>query len=907
MAQEVRSANAGGDIPRLKPNQIIECRGGIWRFIREDRGLWELELLRQGSHYSEFPVKVWAIPQLEKSTLRVLKSHEAYTPYPSTENQRNAKYYKPLLTLRKNSALEDRNNSKEPITAKQCAIEIKPWQFEPWRRIVDALPFPRILLADDVGLGKTTEAAIILTELTRRKRAERVLIIAPQHLSEKWQDELYERFGLAFEIYNRTTRERLNEKGVKNPWQVVERVIVSRDFVKRWENLKPLENVKWDVIIIDECHHFVKDLNQSQKRLRELAEKIVYNSPGLILLSATPFTGDKEQFNSLIQLIDPKFYDRTAQSKWNPNDPCIVRRNKNFLSKNENETFNDREIHHHEINMEDLSKDEVTAIAYIAKDLLISRGRKDRQHWDMLLEEVVKKRLSSSWAAFYETVSGDKKLSKWFTDETRNAVKKLVEKHDSSKLRTLASVIKTKIFKEDPKSKIVIFTEAIPTMEYIQEYLIKALSLNQHELAVLDGNTPREERLKIEDNFSNPSSQLKVLVATDTISEGKDLQHACNHLIHFELPWSFVKIEQRNGRIDRLGQKKVPHIHNIIFNTQITPDQRVIKRLLEKVEKASKSIGSVNQIIEIIGEINLSGEQNLDEVEKQIEKRINSIQGQNDEFGFSFANFTAQSTSPVVEQSNEDKISQFQIMVETVEGKMVPNGNAPHEYQLSLPSGWTISGLDAVGEESYPSEEKPWRITFNPERYLEYERDRREHGESRTPLHFIGPVHPIYLQVETRFRLGLERGGFPIFHVTGGIFPEIILAELTVRSKTSRIVAQKIVAIELNTFKEVDFSLLGEFKSTTKPVSLPDKDKWNKLEDVLSSLCKKYISTLKTSYDTHLEKYLVEQQSLEKEAQKNSKVYGVQERKEWLEDFWMIDTESVQFQVTALLVNEGRR
>jgi superfamily II DNA or RNA helicase len=88
-----------------------------------------------------------------------------------------------------------------------CAIEYKEWQFEPWNRIIERLPFPRILIADDVGLGKTTEAAIILAELTRRRRADRVLIVAPQHLCEKWQDELFNRFGLAFEIYNRATRE----------------------------------------------------------------------------------------------------------------------------------------------------------------------------------------------------------------------------------------------------------------------------------------------------------------------------------------------------------------------------------------------------------------------------------------------------------------------------------------------------------------------------------------------------------------------------------------------------------------------------------------------------------------------------------------------------------------------------
>ena len=268
--------------------QIVSCRGGVWRFVRKEGDFWLLELLRQGSHYAEEVVQVWAIPLLEAATLQKLKPSEAFIPsLPNSEQAQKKELYAPFLAVRKNKMLVDWRASKEPQTARQCAIEIKTWQFEPWRRIVDALPFPRLLLSDDVGLGKTTQAAIIIAELTRRKRAERVLIIAPQHLCEKWQSELYERFGLAFEIYSRKSRERLSSRGVKNPWQVVEKVIVSRDFIKRWENLKPLQNIKWDCIVIDECHHFVRDKNNATKRLRDLADKIVYNSPALLMLSAT--------------------------------------------------------------------------------------------------------------------------------------------------------------------------------------------------------------------------------------------------------------------------------------------------------------------------------------------------------------------------------------------------------------------------------------------------------------------------------------------------------------------------------------------------------------------------------------------------------------------------------------------
>lgn len=905
MAQEVLTSTGKG-IPKLKPNQLIECRGGVWRFLQESNGLWELELLRQGSHYSEAPVKVWVIPQLEKDTLRVLKPSEAYTPYPSEENRQKSKLYKPMLAARKNKVLEDRRDSKEPQTAKQCAIEIKPWQFEPWRRIVDLLPFPRVLLGDDVGLGKTTEAAIILAELTRRRRGERILIIAPQHLCEKWQDELYERFGLAFEIYDRYTRERLNDRGVKNPWGVVEKVIVSRDFVKRWENLKPLENVKWDCIVIDECHHFVKDKNQSTKRLRELADKIVYNSPALLLLSATPFTGDKEQFNSLIQLIDPKFYMPEYLEQWNRNNPYLIRRNKKFLSESENEVFFQREIVHHEIDESSLSKKELEVIHLVDAELINSRGRADRKHWDMLLEEVAKKRLSSSWKAFYETISGDKKLGTWFSESTKKKINSLIENYDSGKLKRLSDILEKEILTKDNKSKVVIFTEAIPTMEFIKDYLVNKCKYKKDEVAVLEGSTSRTIRLQIEEDFANPSSKLKILIATDTISEGKDLQHTCNHLIHFELPWSFVKIEQRNGRIDRLGQNATPYIHNLVFNSKVTPDQKVIDKLQSKVEKAGQSIGSVNQIVEIIGDLSYSQLLESEKLDKEIDKQIKSVESNQEEFGFSISDFTAQSNSPIIEDDEIDRISQFQIMLESVGGKLIPNGKAQHEFKLSIPDDWEIHGLDIVGEDTLPTESTPWRITFNPGRYLEYEEYRRGNGDhDRYPLHFLSPIHPIYQQVESRFRLRLEKGGFPIFHVQGGIFPEVILAELTVRSKSSRIIAQKIIAIELDKHKEVDISLLGDFKPLDRPISLPSAKKWEKLEGTLTKKSKEYIDSLKQSYDKHIEQFKKDQKNLSSKEINNKDV--IMSRQGWIDDFWVIDTDSIQFQVTALLIDEGRK
>ena len=196
---------------------------------------------------------------------------------------------------------------------------------------------------------------------------------------------------------------------MRNPWEVVEKVIVSRDFLKRWENLKPLENVDWDVIVIDEAHHFVKEKSKGPSRLRELAEKIVYRSPGLLLLSATPFTGSTEEFQSLLRLIDPKFHDKESASHWDASNPHLVRRLKSNV-KAHGEDIKFREIRNVVISEDDISEKELECLRSVHNELSEESSRANREYWDRLLEETARKRLSSSWSAFLKTIKNSQQL-----------------------------------------------------------------------------------------------------------------------------------------------------------------------------------------------------------------------------------------------------------------------------------------------------------------------------------------------------------------------------------------------------------------------------------------------------------------------------------------------------------------
>jgi superfamily II DNA or RNA helicase len=889
MAQRKRSVSFSP-----KQGSLVECRGATWRFLGTDHGFWHLELVKEGPQFAENPVRVWALPELESDTLRLLDDAHALAPVPEDSQREKGRFYKPLIQARVNHSIQDGGESLLPKTALHCAIQHKEWQFQPWKQLSSDLPFPRILIADDVGLGKTTEAAIILAELTRRRRAERVLVVAPQHLCEKWQDELYERFGLAFEIYDRDTRVRLHDQGVKNPWEIVERVIVSRDFVKRWENLKALECVTWDVIVIDECHHFVRDKNEAPSRVRELAEKIVYTSPGLILLSATPFTGSKAEFQSLLKLLDPKFHNAADAERWDPCNPYLIRRLKDSVKKH-GEIIQDRVIQKVEVKEKDLSPPEKKVLDQVRTVIEEHRFAPDAAPWDRLLEETVRKRLSSGWRAFRDTISGNQRLATWFPEDLKKQVSDLVIRFESAKLRALQKLLQG-IAKNDPKAKVVVFTEAIPTQDEIYEFLTQKGGYGDDAVAKIHGSTPRDERFDIEDRFANPASNLRILVATDTIAEGKDLQHACHHLVHFELPWSLVKIEQRNGRIDRLGQNETPYIHNLIFDTAATPDQKILDRLGEKLERARSALGSVSPIIASFDALSmdaLGSEGAAQELEFQIDKASEEA----NQFGLGSGSVTALSGGPLVDHEDFDlRRLNLSVMLEALGGKLEPYGKVEHQFLLTLPAGWELPGLEALGE-GYPDGDNPWRVTFHPKIYLDYEAYRRQHGEGKEPLRFLSPVHPVITQIESRFRAQLAQKGYPVFMVQGSAHAEMILVEFSARSPSSRIMAQKLVALELKSFREVDIDVLSrDLAGADGKGTLPAGAQWAKVQEMLQERATAFAKSLAQQYEARATTYRREQEQLPKD------LPGRTAREQWIKDLWTVDVTQAHFQILALLI-----
>ena len=883
--------------PNIEQGQYVKCRGNVWRVIGERDGFVELELLKEGLSFSETQERVWMIPDLEVNTLEVLSNDSFLAEDPKKNQLFEGKLAGTYILNKSENVTENVRGSSEASVGRFCGIDYKEWQFEPWNRLATQLFFPRILIADDVGLGKTSEAAIILAELTKRKRADRVLIITPQHLTDKWQDELYERFGLPFEIYNRDTRARLSDRGVINPWNVVEKVIVSRDFVKRWENLKALEKVSWDMVVIDECHHFVKDNAQAPTRLRDLAEKIVYNSPGLILLSATPFTGSDAEFHSLLSLVDPKYSDSKHANTWDSKNPYLVRRLKSDVQK-AGEVFPERKIIDLVMEYADLGVKEKSLIDKVTRVFDQKSAAKDESGLaEKLLLETARKRLSSSWHAFSMTVSNSPAIRAWFDDNLVTEISNFAAGESSAKYERLYKYLKE--ITNETKSKVVIFTESIDTQEAVAQYLVQKGRLAGSAVACINSKTATSDRLDIEDNFANAESDLVVLIATDSISEGKDLQHACHHLIHFELPWSFVKIEQRNGRIDRLGQNSTPTVAYLVYDTPATPDQRILARLKDKLDLAKKKLGSVSPIVAALEDI-----RDFSQGEAKIEEKIAETTKNAEDFGLSEKDTNkitpaSASASLKLKLSDDTRIASFKLMITSLKGSLTQYGSTSDQYVISLPeqNSWEFPGLLEIGESSPDG----WRITFNPKTFLGYEKNRRKYGEDRNPLRFISPVHPLFMQVELRFRNLLEQNGYPVF-ISNSIKSDLLLVEYSARSSSSRIVEQKLVAYDLSTKVEVSLEELKKF-TPASGAKLEETNKVSKFKSYLEQEKVKYSSEISARYKETSRLLNVEQSQIEAKVGSDKK--AILARQGWIDSLWTIGEDQTTYQIIAYIQKKG--
>ena len=499
-------------------------------------------------------------------------------------------------------------NDEQIHVAHRAAMDMVPYQLDPALQALKQ-PRQRILIADAVGLGKTLEAGVLVTELMQRGRGQRILVLTLKSMMTQFQKEFWNRFTIPLTKLDSAGLQRVRSRipGNHNPFYYFDKSIISIDTLKQDNEFKGyLEQAYWDIIVIDEAHN-VADRGTSSQRA-QLAQLLASRSDTLIMLSATPHDGRARSFASLMNMLDPtaisdpeEYGKEDFQSKG-----LVVRRFKKDIRDQVETEFKERTVHSLK---NPASAEEEAAYEALLDIPFTYRGKFDPEKQGHLIRIGLQKALFSSPAACL--VSVEQRLIKLRDgDEINEDVQSEINALESfslslrnigleswSKYQAFISLIKGKAFnwnKKNTDDRLVIFSERLETLRFIEERLIDELKLKADQITQLHGGMSDIEQQEIVEAFGKPETKLRVMLCSDVASEGINLHYLSHRLIHFDLPWSLMVFQQRNGRVDRYGQTQEPHIYYLMTesdNETIRGDTRILEILQQKDDQAYKNIG----------------------------------------------------------------------------------------------------------------------------------------------------------------------------------------------------------------------------------------------------------------------------------------------------------------------------
>ncbi|WP_231137672.1 helicase-related protein [Rhodococcus opacus] len=693
---------------------------------------------------------------------------------------------------------------------------------------------PRILIADAVGLGKTLEIGMILSELVRRGRGERILIVTPKHVLEQMQHELWCRFALPFVRLDSAGIQKVRQKlpATRNPFTYFKRAIISIDTLKSPRYKAHLQRQHWDAVVIDESHNLTNVGTQNN----ELARVLAPNTEALILASATPHNGREESFAELLRLLDPTAV--AADGTFTKDDVAslLIRRHR----------------HHPEVAAE-VGSDWAERAEPVHKLVTPSTA-----------EDTVAQELSQTWlhpAAGHSPYSGETKalfpwtLAKAFLSSPAalaESIKQRRGKLDESvpeqaaELAALGTLdeLNAKALNESAgkqaalvqrlkeigvgagsnknvsPTRAVVFAERVATLRWLTEHLPKALGLKAENVAMLHGGLSDVEQQQIVDSFKLETSPIRVLVTGDVASEGVNLHAQCHHLIHFDIPWSLIRIEQRNGRIDRYGQKHPPVISSLILepsDPDFSGDLRVLSRLLERENQAHGTLGDVASLMgrhsvtdeeSAIRDV-LVGKSTLDEQIRDVDEVAAG-----DDLDAFFAQFDLDETADDEPESALPQSPRQSLYADDLtfldEALKAAFHDVPHAKLEAGGIGWTVHANHAVAELTPPRDLRQ-RLGQLPQNYLQHGKvlerltlatspevgnaqlaaAREGKGVAGTTwpeAHYLGPLHPVLDWASDRALSALGRN--QIFVIRGDVDAPTVLLMGTLMNRRGQLISR---------------------------------------------------------------------------------------------------------------------
>lgn len=476
---------------------------------------------------------------------------------------------------------------------------------------------PRLLLADAVGLGKTIQVGMILSELMRRGRANRILVLAKKSMLTQFQSELWNRFGIPLVRLDSAgiAKLRLRIPANKNPFEVYHRVIISIDTLKNVGSYRHfLENTRWDCVVIDEAHNVAGASVPERHLSYRLARLLSRRTDSMLLTTATPHNGKRETFGRLISLLDPSAIPDPDFREYSAEDikGFFLMRFKEDVREDAGENLTDRMLVPIEQTTVPASQDEEKVYSVLSELRDEATKNKEIEDWknNVLVQYGLYKQFLSSPESCLKT--SKKRITTVQKNNPKspelpflNRIESLLSRmsiHESSRYKLLMTQLQAIGWNGSPTSpRVLVFTEYRETQDALAEALAKDFKLKhstkfEHQskqvLATINGLCPDIHLMDTVEAFGTASSEMRMLLATDVASEGVNLHHQCHNIIHYDLPWSIITLIQRNGRIDRFGQTENPVLRYLRVRTldgMLKGDESIFERLIEKVEEINRS------------------------------------------------------------------------------------------------------------------------------------------------------------------------------------------------------------------------------------------------------------------------------------------------------------------------------
>ena len=527
----------------------------------------------------------------------------------------------------------------------------------------------RFLLADDPGAGKTIMAGLLIKELIARGDLQRCLVVCPGSLAEQWQDELFRRFHLPFEIL---TNDKLEAARTGNWFMETNLVIARLDKLSRNEDVQEklkAPDCRWDLVVCDEAHKmsatfFGGEIKYTKRyKLGQLLSTLTRH---FLLMTATPHNGKEEDFQLFMSLLDgDRFEGRFRDGVHTADVSDLMRRmvKENLLKFDATPLFPERIAYTVPYKLSDAEAQLYKAVTdYVREEFNRAEALQNDKRAGTVgfALTILQRRLASSPEAIYQSlrrrrerlesrlremellhratiVASGPALDPEDVEDLEEAPENEIEAAEEEILdqataaRTIAELraeIETlarleslalsvrrggedkkwrelaglfaDIFGPSPRQKLVIFTEHRDTLNYLKQKITTLLG-REEAVVVIHGGMGREERMKAQEAFRHdPAAQ--VLIATDAAGEGINLQRA-HLMVNYDLPWNPNRLEQRFGRIHRIGQTEVCYLWNLLADE--TREGEVYRTLLDKIEQAREALGG--QVFDVLGKVQFDG------------------------------------------------------------------------------------------------------------------------------------------------------------------------------------------------------------------------------------------------------------------------------------------------------------